>query len=601
MNAMHLFAAQPWVERLGITLLHFLWQGVLIAAVYAAVRRGIARSASANIRYMLACVALVAMAAAPVLTWNLLRPPSPGSVAATFTAPVSAATAAVRNAPAPFSGGADFAKPSPFLPCVVTVWFAGAMAFWLRLLGGWVLAERLRSRLVRPAPPEWQQALDRLKNSIRVFRPVRLLVSGLVEAPAVVGWLRPALLVPVGALAGLPRGQVEALLLHELAHIRRHDYLVNALQSIVEALLFYHPAVWWISGHIRTERELCCDDMAVAVTGDPVTYARALAELESASPVHFKTAMAASGGLLAHRIARLLGQYRPAPHPLAGPGISAAALLPAIAAFAVFGQPSARPQFAVASIKPSSARTLMTVRPMPGRLLADASVRLLLQNAYTVQPFQIAGGPEWMAADRYQIEAKAGGNASRAQMFLMLQSLLHDRFQLKLHRETRELPIYALVPARNGLKLTPPKEGNCVEPAPDAPSDWAGGRMAPPGEGRLPLAICGRVSVILQSGGARMQGGKILMVELVRELSLVLGRTVIDKTGFTRLLDVGLDFQPDETTPAMPPPPPNAGASSDVGSPPLVDAIQRLGLRLEAARGPVEVIVVDHVERPSAN
>jgi uncharacterized protein (TIGR03435 family) len=107
--------------------------------------------------------------------------------------------------------------------------------------------------------------------------------------------------------------------------------------------------------------------------------------------------------------------------------------------------------------------------------------------------------------------------------------------------------------------------------------------------------------VILHSGGARMQGGKILMAELVRELSLVLGRTVIDKTGFTRLFDIGLDFQPDETTPAMPPPPPGAGASPDAGSPSLVDAIQRFGLRLESTRGPVEVIVVDRVERPSAN
>ena len=171
--------------------------------------------------------------------------------------------------------------PAPLLPWVVAVWLAGAMVFWLRLIGGWIFAERLRSSLVRPAPREWQQALDRLKNRIRVSRPVRLLVSSLVQAPAVVGWLRPVVLVPVGALAGLPPEQIEALLLHELAHIRRHDYLVNIVQSAIEALLFYHPAVWWVSGHIRAERELCCDDMAVSVSGDAVTYARALAELES--------------------------------------------------------------------------------------------------------------------------------------------------------------------------------------------------------------------------------------------------------------------------------------------------------------------------------
>ena len=124
----------------------------------------------------------------------------------------------------------------------------------------------------------------------------------------------------------------------------------------------------------------------------------------------------------------------------------------------------------------------------------------------------------------------------------MLQSLLEDRFQLKIHRETRELPVYALVAAKSGLKLPPPKEGNCVSPTPDAPPEWAGGRMAPPGQGPPPLARCGEVSVMLESGGARMQGGKVAMAEFIRMLSMVLGRTVVDKTGFTGLFDVAAGF-----------------------------------------------------------
>ena len=158
-------------------------------------------------------------------------------------------------------------------------------------------------------------------------RPVQLLVSSLVQAPVVVGWLRPAVLVPVGALAGLPADQVEALLLHELAHIRRHDYLVNLLQGVVEAILFYHPAVWWISGHIRVERELCCDDMAVAASGDVLTYARALAGLESARPAHAGMVMAASGGSLVNRIARLAGRPRPAPRTFSGSATIMAAMI----------------------------------------------------------------------------------------------------------------------------------------------------------------------------------------------------------------------------------------------------------------------------------
>ena len=287
MNAIQFLSAQPWVERLGWTLLHFLWQGVVIASVYAATRRWITRSVSPAVRYMLACGALAAMAAAPLITWSVMNT----AAVVPVTMPTHFATA---SPVAPTGGAASTfllsavprALAEPLLPWVVAIWLAGAMAFWLRLLGGWIRAVQLRSRFVRSAPGEWQQALDRLKTRLRVSRPVRLLVSSLVQVPSVVGWLRPVVLVPVGALTGLPPGQIEALILHELAHIRRHDYLVNVLQSIVETLLFYHPAVWWISGHIRTERELCCDDVAVSVSGDVLTYARALAELESARPTH---------------------------------------------------------------------------------------------------------------------------------------------------------------------------------------------------------------------------------------------------------------------------------------------------------------------------
>src|SRR5580693_5112634 len=150
--------------------------------------------------------------------------------------------------------------------------------------------------------------------------PDRWLVSALVQAPVVVGWLKPVVLVPVGALAGLPPEQIEALLAHELAHIRRHDYLVNILQSIAEALLFYHPAVWWISNHIRNERELCCDDVAVAISGDAFIYARALVDLEQYRPAHLNPALAANGGSLRERIGRLLGQPTRFSSPRPGPG-----------------------------------------------------------------------------------------------------------------------------------------------------------------------------------------------------------------------------------------------------------------------------------------
>jgi uncharacterized protein (TIGR03435 family) len=604
MNAMHLLADEPDVERLGSTLLHFLWEGVLIAALYAAARRA-ARASGPNVRYILACAAVAAMAAAPVLTWSLLRPEAPNAVATSFTAPLSAATSTtVRGNPVSALIGGYRAVPAPFLPWVVAVWLAGATALWLRLLGGWALAARLRSTCSRPAPPKWQQTFNRLRIRIRVSGPVRLRLSPMVDTPGAMGWLRPVVLMPAGAFAGLSTGHVEALLLHEPAHIRRHDYLINILQSVVEALLFYHPAVWWVSGHIRSERELCCDDLAVSVSGDAVAYARALAELGSAAPATFGAVMAANGGSLANRIARLIGQPRPAARTLSGSGIVVSALLLVFAAIAVLGQPAAGSKFQVASVKPSTQPGFQVVRPLPGRLTANATVQLLIQNAYSVQSFQVVGAPEWAASERWQIEAKADGSASRAQVFQMLQTLLEDRCQLKIHRETKELPVYALEPAKGGIKAPPPAEGSCVEPSVDAPSEWAGGRVAPPGNGQSSPTPCGSLRVALQSsfGDARVQGGKVRMPELVRVLSMMLDRPVTDRTGFTGLFDVRLDFQVDETTAALPPPPPGAGPAPDSSSPSILTALpEQLGLRLTPAKGPVEVIVIDHIERPSAN
>src|SRR5205085_11492852 len=151
----------------------------------------------------------------------------------------------------------------------------------------------------------WQETLARLARRLRVSRPVRLCASALVEVPTVVGWLRPVVLLPVCALTALSAPQLEALIAHELAHIRRHDYLCNLLQTIIETLLFYHPAVWWLSKRVRIEREHCCDDAAVAATGDVLVYARALTALEQLrrrpAPA---LVIAANGGSLMQRIQR---------------------------------------------------------------------------------------------------------------------------------------------------------------------------------------------------------------------------------------------------------------------------------------------------------
>ncbi len=150
-----------------------------------------------------------------------------------------------------------------------------------------------------------------------------------MDVPTVIGWLKPTVLLPMSALAGLSPLQVEAILAHELAHVRRHDYFVNLLQTLLETLLFYHPAVWWVSGQVRVERENCCDDLAVSLCGDPVVYASALADLEELRGPASRLVMAASGGVLLNRVRRLL--TGPAQHAGRGPawlaGTSAALLV----------------------------------------------------------------------------------------------------------------------------------------------------------------------------------------------------------------------------------------------------------------------------------
>src|SRR5207248_3598485 len=157
-----------------------------------------------------------------------------------------------------------------------------------------------------PASP-WQTACRRIAYRLGLHAAAHVVESALVDVPTVVGWLRPAIILPVAAIAALSPAQVEAILAHELAHIRRHDYAVNLLQTIAETLLFYHPAVWWLSRRIRAEREHCCDDLAVSLCGDPIAYASALADLESLRSSDHRFAMAATGGSLLHRVRRLIG------------------------------------------------------------------------------------------------------------------------------------------------------------------------------------------------------------------------------------------------------------------------------------------------------
>ena len=349
------------LDTAGWALVHSLWLGALVALLYACFA-ALAARASANVRYAGGVAALLLLLVLPVLTAGLSERSQRGLFARGPVAPegawpeTGAAAGLARRAgrepaaPAPEGPSAASApraadlrgwaeeRLTALLPWLVCAWASGVLLLASRMLGAWLLLVRLR-RSAAPVPRGFEELLARVSGRLRVSRAVRLCRSALVEVPTVVGHLRPIILIPGGALTGLTPQQLEAVLAHELAHVRRHDYAVNLLQTAVETLLFYHPAAWWLSRRVRAEREHACDDAAVEATGDALSYARALAALEqlrgSGSPAA-ALALAANGGSLMQRIQRLVNKERRAAsgrRPFA-----AAALGLALLCGALFGQ-----------------------------------------------------------------------------------------------------------------------------------------------------------------------------------------------------------------------------------------------------------------------
>jgi len=297
-------------HALGWALVDSLWQNALAAAGLAALL-AIIPVRAARTRYAVAIVTLALMLALPAATAVRLSEMSP------WTSDVVTATSAV--APGPTGPGpqavattptpaAIRAAIEPILPWVVLAWFGGVVALSLRLASGGLMTRQLGRVGTSSVPDACVEAVARLAARLRISRPVRVLGSAVVQVPAVIGWLRPMILLPASALTGLTPLQLDALLAHELAHVRRYDYVANLLQSVVETLLFYHPAAWWVSQQVREEREHCCDDLAVAVCGDAHFYATALLSMERlrVTPPAFALAAAGRGGTLMGRIQRLV-------------------------------------------------------------------------------------------------------------------------------------------------------------------------------------------------------------------------------------------------------------------------------------------------------
>ena len=607
-----------WMHVAGWVLVHFVWQGAALAIVGAVVLHACRRH-SASVRYAIACGALIAMLSA-VLATAALVDRSDGHKARAQTVRVLIARERPNVAALPIQ--LDTRPPSmprafssadveSLFPWVVSIWLVGVTLLLARYAAAWWRVRGLHQLASQTVCSAWQATGNRIAARLGLDGVIRIVELAHIDVPFVVGCLRPIVVLPISVMSQLNVAQVEAILAHEFAHVRRHDYLVNLLQTLAETLLFYHPAVWWISTRIRDEREHCCDDVALGVCGDPVSYASALTEIESWRIGQVGLAPGATSGTLLNRIRRIL-RVESANQVQASHGAMAIALvagaLATATALAQTEPSSERPKFEVASVRPNTSgdnKVGIDIQPGGRATAVNAPLMMIIRSAYRLQEFQLVGAPDWVLSARYDITAKAdrefpppvpGGEISPAQ--LMFQSLLEERFKLTVHRETRELPMYALVVARPDGRLGPQLTPSTLDCAAINAARRSGTPPSPPKPGERPL--CG-----IRIGFGQLTGTGFPLTNLASSLVQFVQRSVVDRTGLSGHYDFDLKWTPDQLPPRPAGMPADQrirvnGVEIDPNGPSIFTAVQeQLGLKLDAQRGPVEVLVIDHIERPT--
>ena len=304
------------IEAIGWTIFHSLWQGALISIVLGLAIL-VTDNKSAKFRYALSVTALLFLIVSCAITFAKVYNPD-------SSATLSTAASILQNSNDSIIIN-DFVLTSDtggilsqiisttrhyfsnYLPLIVTFWFAGLMIFALRFIGGVVYVQRLKTRGVNPVDESFKRRIAFLSNKIKLKRTIEVLESAFVKVPVAIGYLKPVVLLPLGMISGLTQNHVEAIIAHEIAHIKRYDFLVNLIQTFAETLFFYHPSVWWMSAIIRIERENCCDDIAVDICGDSLTYSKALVSIQQMKEHESSFALAITGNenQLLRRIKRM--------------------------------------------------------------------------------------------------------------------------------------------------------------------------------------------------------------------------------------------------------------------------------------------------------
>jgi uncharacterized protein (TIGR03435 family) len=580
-------------------MLYHLWQSTLFAAVPAfltlALRKNHARTRhwmwlAASMKFLLPFSLLVS--AGRHVRW---------ADAPAASVRVAAAARAINGVISqPFETQIRFNTPaaaavtSTLLPFVWLCGFAAVLIFWY-----------VRWRRV--------QSVVRMASPIELGAPIRTMSSPALLEPGVFGIFRPLLLLPEGIVERLTARQLRAIIDHELCHVRRRDNLAAAIHMLVESIFWFHPLVWWIGARLVDERERACDEEVLRRGSEPEVYAEGIlnvCKFYVESPVSCVSGVTGSDlkkrieGIMTHRIVRNISAGKKLL--LATVGI-AAVILPIAIGVLNAQSPTARPQFEVASIK-------LNTSGLPGGLFGSKSpgtfnvvnltLREIIAAAWRINSFQLTGGPGWIGSAHYDITAKPKVGRTPGplpplktqadEMALMAQSLLEDRFQLKVHRETKELPVYALTVAKGGPKV---HEGACTTYDPNNPP-------ARPAPGEKRPDFCGNISMGGNGPNRTIDGFGITMAEFAaKELPFLTGRVVIDKTGLAGKFNLHLELSADEVpNPGEPGDRERAAAAADSTGPSLFTALEeQLGLKLESTKGPVEVLVIDHLEKPSEN
>ena len=410
------------MQALGWTLVHFCWQGAVIALLYRMLDLAVARSRS-SVRYALALAAMISMFLVAVVTlgYEEMRLMRDGASIAAQSTVVPSPHAVVGQGVGAHVGPAEMTATTAsrdlvasiatmvpmslvrWMPWIDAMWLAGVLILSLRTVGGWMLIRRLRLSSIVEVPESVRSAFDRLAQRMGIVRRIDLMVCERISGPLAMGVFRSVVLLPVSALTHLSADQLEVVLAHELAHIRRGDYLWNMIQTAVETLFFFHPAVWWLGGHLRQQRELCCDDVALGCCSDPVVYATALLRLEEQRGSRLQLAMAldghGSGSGLKARIIRILqgtsgdaAARRRELGPLSLVGVSAM--------LGVFFLPL--PHVLADHAKPQELFAAATIYPAPRSYVIDGAnqVKCAPKAAFTLQTPKAPAAPAPLPAAR---------------------------------------------------------------------------------------------------------------------------------------------------------------------------------------------------------